>query len=492
MNTMPDVGLYSRMHESYQMYLAMILGVGIVLAVITLPVLRSGNGVRIPYRRNEILWITLLGAVLRLPLLFQDFWYDEAFTHLVVDGSWSRFWLVVAGDVHPPFYYALQKILFDVTGGALWALRLPAFAAGLGLIYVFYGIAHSYGRGIQRYIWMPFWTAVLVAVMPAAVYYSAEARYVSVLALLLSLSYLFILRERWWLAVLFAALSALVHVNAWFYAILLTYAVIHSARWRLSLATSIAIAVWVPFAFVQAGDVANGFWIMQSNPLRFIVDMTTTTRFFMSPLWLTLFVVGVWIALIGVSVWLWRKKASLLWLSLVTLPAVAQWLVGGVWHPIYLERTLLFSALLLVIPVAWWLSFKARPVLVLLMLVILMFANVELYMRDRTFADEALAACGGASVVYAPDTFSAVLADHYSDALIMVNRKHGNTLSQQLPDTTRETLWLVVNPEHLSPGTCFFIQEGALTDLGLWDHAKSITRDIEVKHIHDYYVGMVK
>lgn len=443
---------YIHHHETYQQFVALILAFA---AIGTWGILRLkphyGFRMRLP------LWgILVIAFVLRLPAMFQDYWYDETFTSLAVGGTWERLWAVVLGDVHPPLYYAIVKVFVMVLGHHDFVMRLPALLSGLGLVYAFYWIGRVYGthwigkiNGVHT---IGLWCALIVACMPAAIYYSAEARYPSFLALSLAVAYIGIQRRQWWLTSLMLVIASLTHVDGWFSVIVLAgLALLYSRRWWVAIFPALAIVGWLPFALEQSGDVANGFWLRQSIPVRYLVDMTISTRLPDLPIWVVLIVASVAMAITGAAVWQFRRLITWHWLAVLVIPAAGQWLAGEVWHPIYLSRTMLFSALLLSVPLAYWFGCSARRWVGWLGIASVAVMVGSLWVYDRSPVDEYIKLCGD-SVIYAPSTYSAILATHYSDSMV-VTSPDGNTTAQSLPQSVREKLWVNAKPDNLN-GMC--------------------------------------
>ncbi|MEO0564066.1 MAG: hypothetical protein AAF125_18320, partial [Chloroflexota bacterium] len=323
------------------------------------------------------------------------------------------------------------------------------------------------------------WAAMVTAMMPAMMYYSAEARYPMTLALVLGLAYLALQHRRWALFSLTSAAACLIHVNAWFYVVILgTFAVYRTRRpWAVTV-PALAIAWWFPTALAQASDVSDGFWIMQSTPVRFLVDMTITTRFPGWPLGIILLIVIAALGIIGAAVWAWRRDVSWLWLAAVVVPPVVQWSVGVVWSPIYLERTLLFSAALLVIPVGAWIERYGHQRVMVLGAAALLMALGSLTAQDRSIADDVLDQCGD-RIVYAPTTYSAILASHYSDRVV-VTSPESNTTAQELPRDVRRMLWLWNYEPDLQPGFCLFAQVDGFTSDEQVQHITALAPDAEI------------
>jgi len=83
-----------------------------------------------------IILVTLLGGWLRFRgLAAAEFWYDEAFSALLVRKNWGEMWALIAQDVHPPLYYIGLKLWAGVFGYADFALR--SFSAVFGVLLIF-------------------------------------------------------------------------------------------------------------------------------------------------------------------------------------------------------------------------------------------------------------------------------------------------------------------------------------------------------------------
>ena len=93
-------------------------------------------------------WVLLaivVGAGLRgWQLDREGLWLDELFTARVVGReSWAGLRAELAGDVHPPLYFALLRVWSSVAGTSDLALRLPSVLAGVGSIALVARLAKS-------------------------------------------------------------------------------------------------------------------------------------------------------------------------------------------------------------------------------------------------------------------------------------------------------------------------------------------------------------
>jgi mannosyltransferase len=133
-----------------------------------------------------LLAVTAVAAALRFATLDQQsYWYDEAVTATLLDGSLID---VVRGVVEtestPPLYYLLGWGWVQVLGSDEWQLR--SLSALLGTLVV--PVAFFAGR-IVATVRIGLAAAALAAVSPVLVWYSQEARAYALLALLGGLSF---------------------------------------------------------------------------------------------------------------------------------------------------------------------------------------------------------------------------------------------------------------------------------------------------------------
>lgn len=422
---------------NYEYFLATILvfAIGIILLSLKFSKKRKSIGL------NLNLWtILVIGLIVRVPIMNQPYWYDEAFTSAMNQVPIADFFTAVQGDVHPPLYYLIVRGFTSIFGHTELAMRLPALFSSLGLIVTIYHIGKAYG-GVR----VAKWSALITALLPAAAYYAVEARYPSFLALLLSIAYIGIQRKKLWLTAIPLALVALTHINGWIYiVIMLAVWVGNNNKLRALILPTATIILWIPTVLIQAKDVSDGFWLPQYPVYQHAIEMTIGTRFVSA--WTAFLPMVFVMAIIGLAIWKWKARADELWLIVAIGVPLAQWIVGIVWHPIYLPRTLLFSALLLIIPVAWWLDNYAIRSLVFFGLVGLLIGIASLHLIDRSSqADVAIAHCDGYETIYATNTKTAIFARHYRQDATVILYEQGNSLAQELPYATQRVIFDDVN-----------------------------------------------
>lgn len=125
-----------------------------------------------------LLVILLLGLVLRLTALNDSITYDEAYTYQAFA---SRSLFTAISDYHLPNNHVFHSVLVffasRIFGNHLWALRLPALFAGLGVIWAAYALGkETYTRGVGL------GAAALVAFSPEEILHATDARGYSLLA----------------------------------------------------------------------------------------------------------------------------------------------------------------------------------------------------------------------------------------------------------------------------------------------------------------------
>jgi hypothetical protein len=127
--------------------------------------------------------LTLLGVVLRMQDINKYIAYDEAYTFIHFA---SRPFKHILADYSAPnnhiFHTILVGISYRLFGGEAWALRLPAFVAGILMIPAMYIAARRFFSQYQALA-----AAGLIAVIPLFINYSVNGRGYTMLVLFASL-----------------------------------------------------------------------------------------------------------------------------------------------------------------------------------------------------------------------------------------------------------------------------------------------------------------
>ena len=185
-----------------------------------------------------VLWqlgiIFLVALALRFsPILWnRDYWYDEAFTGILLKSSWSQMNQMIFADVHPPLYYWLAKPVAALFGYSPLGIRFFSVLAGLGGLLSIFWIGWKMFSARTGLL-----AALLLAFSPFAIQYSQEARMYSLFGLLFLWAIWFFYRalekNRWgdWLGWgIFSGLAFLTHYLSLFFFVLFYFTFVF---WRI-------------------------------------------------------------------------------------------------------------------------------------------------------------------------------------------------------------------------------------------------------------------
>lgn len=304
------------------------------------------------------------------------------------------------------------------------------------------------------------------------------------LALVLLLAFRAIRNERLWLAGVWLAVAATFHVNAWFYVAVMLLWFLPSRKILQALPPLVAVGAWLPFAYIQSRDVIDGFWLQQSIPVRFVVDMTITGRHVTWPTGLTIAVQVAVVVCLLAAAWHYRRYGGGLWLACMVGPPALQWLVGFAVAPIYLDRTLMFSALLLLLACGWYFTWYAHRAVAACMVVCLVAALPSITNADRSPADDIVSLCGDRTI-YAGTTFSAIVASDYAERVILW--RDGETTAQSMAYDVRNSLWLLTDFEWLPErNACLFTVVDSFTSQQQIDHIHRLAPEAQILEVNPY------
>ncbi len=135
--------------------------------------------------------ILALALVLRLVLINQSFWLDEAATLLTARLPLSNLFPAMAGEFHPPLLHLIMHFWLSFGNYSEWFLRLPSIFAGLGTIYFLYlTLIHLFPQKRSIALLAVF----LLSISPLHIYYSQELRMYSLSAFFTTSSWYLLLR----------------------------------------------------------------------------------------------------------------------------------------------------------------------------------------------------------------------------------------------------------------------------------------------------------
>lgn len=431
-----------------------------------------------------LLLILLLALVVRLiSISTHTLWYDEAFAVLFSEKGLSAMLYGTlapvdggAADIHPLLYYTTLNTWMNIFGQDAAILRLWSVLLGLGTIGLVYLIASELFD--KR---MGLAAALVVAIAPFHVQYSQEIRMYSLLALLLmGTTWCFLKAQRseskrWWLWwVAFGVLSGLaMHTQQlaafYLFAIGLIPFIVRKRRDIVGVfgGATVALIVYLPWLVNIPGQlqkVDSYYWIAPPDGIKLMVTLRSFLSVqldilppysmitFMGALFLFLFL------LIQLLMFHRRsprkrgidskadKHAIYFVLWLFAAPIMLMWGVSQV-QPIYLERALLPSALMLYIALAWMFTRSGLPTVIagLLIIVALILSGIGLYHQYTwsTFpnspfqtATKFIAENGdNADVIVHMNKLSALPMMYY-------DREMSNRFIQDVPGSSEDTLAL--------------------------------------------------
>jgi len=143
--------------------------------------------------------VLIIGFLVRLILLNQSFWLDEAIGTLV---SKNQSFLQILtqfpkGDNHPPLYYLILKAWGDTFGYSEITIRMLSVIAGTLTIFIVYRICNLYeGKKVKKkFLNFAFISSLLLSLAPLHIYYSQEARMYVFSGLFASMSIYFFLKS---------------------------------------------------------------------------------------------------------------------------------------------------------------------------------------------------------------------------------------------------------------------------------------------------------
>ncbi len=168
--------------------------------------------------------ITLLAIVLRLnPIIWnRDFWYDEAFTGILLKASWGGMNQMIFADVHPPLYYWLVKPWSAMFNYSPEGIRSFSLIFGILTVVSIYWIGKKLFNTRAGLL-----AAAITAISPFAIEYSQEARMYSLFGFFFLWAVYFFIkalqdnkRKDWIIWGIFGGLAFLTHYLALFFFII--------------------------------------------------------------------------------------------------------------------------------------------------------------------------------------------------------------------------------------------------------------------------------
>lgn len=424
-----------------------------LLAALSLLIAFNFRKLRFPRLKiTPILIIIALALALRLsPLGTVPFSYDEIFSASMAGLPLDKLGEAVIADVHPPIYYLILSVASKTLGDTETVLRLPALALSLISVWLTYKLAWRLTKNKQ----VGLIAALVIAVLPAHIRYSVEARgYMLLLVLVQSALYANLTRRY----ILFAAatmLLPLVHSLGYFYMAALVAGDVSKRLNPLPAFIPIPGAVWLPFMLYQSADVADGFWLEPLTPSGILTPLATMTVGASNISALFIAVPGAFIlTYLGIN----QARRIIAKYEIITLlmvafgvPGIAA-LVSFAWKPIYLDRALM-PAVMLFVPL-WAAGIyrlqAARWIAIITLGVALAGYQTDAYALGRPDLEQWINSCRG-DAIYTVSTGTALIAKHYAGDRPVYVWDRANDLGQTLPDNAKQLFGLVITDGHSLP-----------------------------------------
>lgn len=299
--------------------------------------------------RRWLFGLFICSLVLRVASLGVDLlWYDEQFTAYLAKLPFMQMLAAVHGDVHPPLWYAIEWSFAQLLGRSEFVMRLPAALLGTGAVMESYQLVRRVGGEKAAR-----WASGLMAVMPAQLYYSQEARMYTLLTLLVLLAARAVIEHKWLRLAACLALLGYSHNLGLVYSALLGSWALWESKLKALRTMILGGAAYLPWGFVaiqQSANLAGGFWIPPRDLAGILYFIPFTTIFTRMPEWLAIHAITLSIALTLISLFLLHAELKRL-LPLIVLafgPSAILFIVSQVWHPVLLDRALIPAGAVLI------------------------------------------------------------------------------------------------------------------------------------------------
>lgn len=237
--------------------------------------------------------VSILALVLRLwSITSKEFWYDEAYTGILVNLPYKDFLELFKFDVHPPVYITLLRFWVGVFGNSDFTIRSFSIFTGVLLIPVSYLLVKNLNIS-KMYPYLKLVIPLIFAVNPFFVEYSKEARSYSLTALVFSLLFMSFYASakftkfnlKWILTALLTAAAFLTHyllapgiISLYLFDLLYTnrpkisfWKFLTQKFWIYAgvlLVSGSIIGLYIPTLLTQFQNAPNLWWIPYVGPQR--------------------------------------------------------------------------------------------------------------------------------------------------------------------------------------------------------------------------------
>lgn len=118
-----------------------------------------------------MVYIIAFALILRLILINQSLWLDEAIQALALMGKMGPLMTYALADFQPPLYHFIGWLITSIAGYSEVALRTPSLLAGVATVYYASRLGELLGGKKVMYI-----SGLITATNPLLIYYSQEGR----------------------------------------------------------------------------------------------------------------------------------------------------------------------------------------------------------------------------------------------------------------------------------------------------------------------------
>ncbi len=205
----------------------------------------------------DVLFLILIALGVRLFYILKfDFWFDEAFTGILMRVPLNEFLSILKIDTNPPVYYLLLKLWTLIFGTGEIPIRMFSVVAGVLTVYIAYLIGKKFFHKEAGLI-----AGLIIAFSPFTVQYSIEARSYSLFGLVCILSLLLLLEKKYLYFAFLAALIPFIHYSGMIYLALLAVAFVvaelRSKNFRVILPVTLLFAFCLLFTYNDSKSKAN-------------------------------------------------------------------------------------------------------------------------------------------------------------------------------------------------------------------------------------------
>lgn len=442
---------------------------------------------KLAYLSLSLYWILPIALLLRLPLMFQSLWYDEAFTSAIASLSAFKALIVVMADVHPPLAYLPFWFVAQFAGSFNWLLRLPSLIAGIASIWALYRLGKQWGKNTGRM------AALLGALMPAMMWYSTEARAYAFLLLAVLVVFIALEEKRPLILAWSLGLLPLLHVYGYLYAGLFGAYALWQDKSSIKnlIAAAIPALLWLPFMMAQSNDVSDGFWLGAPTlgfALKPLIEMQIGTAFPPFVAWIAIPSI-IFVSVLAL-IYNFEKRMMAYWLIFAGVPLIA-FILSWLWHPIYLPRALLPSVAILIIFFARWIVAERSVAAAFLYLAFALVLPYKLVHPSAARFDLAsfVADCEQRPI-FALSIESAIIADALSTNEISLYSDWNNLNQSLSPEAVNALGYRIQNSPQT--GACIYWQQTPMTTTSQLNQKEFITFALQmtctVQQGNEFYI----